>query len=158
MIINGIEISGAGGSSGTSGISGSSGSSGSSGISGSSGSSGTRGSSGTSGLSGSSGSSGTSGSSGSSGVSGTNSNRFITSTRTLSAGLEEVLNDMFIISSTYSISSYNATYSIAGSIIYNNALLNILETIWIDGVLSVEGDFKLGLPQNNSFENLISIT
>jgi hypothetical protein len=84
--------------------------------------------------------------------------RFITSEKTLSAGLEEVLNDMFIISSTYNISSYNATYSIAGNIIYNNALLNILETIWIDGILNVEGDFKLGLPQNNSFENLISIT
>jgi hypothetical protein len=126
MIINGIEISGAGGSSGTSGISGSSGTSGSSGISGSSGSSGISGSSGTSGTS-------------------ISSNRFITSSKTLSAGLEEVLNDMFIISSTYSISSYNATYSIAGNVIYNDALLNILDIVWIDGVLSVEGDFKLGI-------------
>ena len=69
----------------------------------------------------------------------------------------DVFNDMFIISSTYSISSFNATYSIAESIIYNNAHLNILNRIWIDGILNVEGDFTLGLPQNNSFENLISI-
>jgi len=78
-------------------------------------------------------------------ASGSSINRFITSTKTLSVGLEEVLNDMFIISSTYNISSYNTTYSIAGNIIYNNALLNILEAITIDGILNVEGDFKLGL-------------
>ena len=94
---------------------------------------------------GSGGSSGTSGTSGTSGISGSDSNRFITSSKTLSAGLEEVLNDMFIISSTYSISSYNATYSIADNVIYNDALLNILDIVWIDGVLNVEGDFKLGI-------------
>ena len=139
MIINGIEIVGGGGSAGSSG---SSGTSGTSGV----------------GSNGSSGSSGTSGTSGTSGSSGTSilSNRFITSTTTLGVGLEQVLNDMFVIS-TYNVSSFNATYSIAGNVFYNNAHLNILNTIWIDGVLNVEGDFTLGLPQNNSFENLISI-
>lgn len=86
------------------------------------------------------------------------SNRFITTTTTLPVGVEVVLNDMFIISSTYSISSYNTTYSIAGNIFYNNAHLNILNAIWIDGLLNIEGDFTLGLPQNNSFDTLISIT
>ena len=83
-------------------------------------------------------------------------NRFITTPKTLSAGSEEVLNDMFVISS-YTISGYNATYSIADYVVYNNALLNILDTIWVDGTLSVEGIFTLGLPQNNTFDKLITI-
>ena len=134
MIINGIEVGGGGTASGSSGTSG------------------------TSGTSGVDGSSGTSGVNGTSGTSIT-SNRFITSETTLGAGLEQVLNDMFILSSqTYNISSFNATYLIAGNVIRNNAHLNILNALWIDGILYVEGDLTLGLPQNNSFENLISIT
>lgn len=72
-------------------------------------------------------------------------NRFITSDATLDTGLEQVLNDMFVFS-TYNISGFNATYSIVDKVIYNNALLNILDTIWIDGILNVEGDLVLGTP------------
>ena len=70
--------------------------------------------------------------------------RFITTPTTLPAGVRQVMNDIYILS-TYNISPYTATYSIASEIVYNNALLSILEVIWIDSLLNVEGDFSVGI-------------
>jgi hypothetical protein len=103
------------------------------------------GSSGTSGVSGTSGTSGTSGSSGSSGVSGSlDSSRFITTPTTLSSGKEHVYYDLFLFDS-FNISEYNATYSIAGTSFYNNAMVSILDSMWIDDTLYVGGDLNIGI-------------
>ena len=118
MIINGVEVGGgtASGSSGTSGVSGTAG---------------------TSGVNGSSGSSGTSGVSG-------DSSRFITTPTTLTAGKEHVYYDLFLFDS-FNISEYNATYSIAGTSFYNNAMVSILDSMWIDDILYVGGDLNIGI-------------
>jgi hypothetical protein len=101
--------------------------------------------SGSSGTSGTSGVSGTSGTSGSSGVSGSlDSSRFITTTATLTAGKEHVYYDLFILDS-FNISEYNATYSIAGTSFYNNAMVSILDSMWIDDTLYVGGDLNIGI-------------
>lgn len=70
--------------------------------------------------------------------------RFITEPTTLSAGLRQVMNDIYIIS-TYNISTYNATYSIGDLVVYNNAMLSILEVSYITGLLNIEGDFSVGI-------------
>lgn len=68
---------------------------------------------------------------------------FVTTDTTLAAGLRQVMNEIYIIA-TYTISSYDTTYTIASETFYNNALLNIFQVIWIDGILNVEGDLLVG--------------
>ena len=74
----------------------------------------------------------------------TGNSRFITTTTTLTAGKEHVYYDLFILGA-FNISAYNATYSIAGTSFYNNAMVSILDSMWIDDTLYVGGDLNIGI-------------
>ena len=74
----------------------------------------------------------------------TGNSRFITTPTTLTAGKEHVYYDLFLLNS-FSISAYNATYSIAGTSFYNNAMVSILDSMWIDDTLYVGGDLNIGI-------------
>ena len=74
----------------------------------------------------------------------TGNSRFITSTTTLAPGKEHVYYDLFILE-PFNISGYNATYSISGTIFDNNAMVSILDKMWIDDALYVGGDLNIGI-------------
>lgn len=69
--------------------------------------------------------------------------RFITQDTTIPTGNTITLYDMFILS-PFTINSYNMTYSIANEIFYNNALLNIIETLYIDNTFTNNGVLVIG--------------
>jgi hypothetical protein len=74
----------------------------------------------------------------------TGNSRFITSTTTLTSGKEHVYYDLFILGA-FNISESNATYSIAGTSFYNNAMVSILDSMWIDDTLYVGGNLNIGI-------------
>jgi hypothetical protein len=74
----------------------------------------------------------------------TGNSRFITSTTTLTAGKEHVYYDLFILDS-FNISEYNNVYNIAGTSFLNNAMVSILDSMWIDDTLYVGGNLNIGI-------------
>jgi hypothetical protein len=74
----------------------------------------------------------------------TGNSRFITSTTTLTAGKEHVYYDLFILN-VFNISEYTNIYNIAGTIFTNNAMVSILDKMWIDDTLYVGGDLNIGI-------------
>ena len=86
---------------------------------------------------------GATGSTGATGPAGQPSQRFITTPTTLLTGNEQVYYDLFVLA-TYSISGYGTSYSIAGNYFYNNALLSIIDEMWLDATLNIDGELTIG--------------
>ena len=70
--------------------------------------------------------------------------RFITTSTTLLPGREKVYFDLFLLD-TYIISAGDTSYSIAGNSFTNNALLSILDEVWVDTLLEIDGEITIGV-------------